>query len=86
MAALTVGELKTFLELYPENMRVFVDGFEGGYDDPTFHEIEVVLNANENISYFGKHFEEDSSLLDSTKNHVITKGLCLSRYEPLTKE
>lgn len=43
---MTVGELITILQNYDHNMVVVVDGYEGGFDNPTTQIVDIVLNSN----------------------------------------
>jgi hypothetical protein len=52
---MTVGELIEKLSAFDKDMRVFVDGYEGGLDDPKEPRSNwVVLDYHEH-DYYGRH-------------------------------
>ena len=56
---MTVKELIDELSKYPEDMRVLVNGYEGGFDDVSSIK-EGVFNANFYTEwYYGKHEKTD---------------------------
>ena len=58
---MTAKELCIILERYPADMRVVVEGYEGGYDDvlkDKIREINLELNVNDPDGYVGIHDEE----------------------------
>ena len=67
--------IETLQQLDPE-MRIFVDGYEGGYNDATISEIkEIVLDVNTDW-YYGVH--GDAKYLSTiTEDTVIVKGVVL---------
>lgn len=53
---MTVDELRDALVVYPGDMRVVVDGYEGGYDEPHFHLVHMrALVAAEAGGMFGDY-------------------------------
>ena len=55
--ALTIGELRELLAAYPDDMEVFVDGYETGIDYLTKRNVrkrEIRKNANED-GWSGRH-------------------------------
>ena len=57
---MTVGELIEKLRAYPEDMRVVVDGYEGGYSDPIVAIGGVVFNDSPSRNsewWYGQHGE-----------------------------
>jgi hypothetical protein len=43
---MTVAELIEHLKQFDPNMRVVVDGYEGGFDDPKISETDAIIDAN----------------------------------------
>ena len=69
---MTVSELIAQLQQYPEDMRVIVDGYEGGYDDiKSVHTIPIMVNVNDQ-SYMGSHDDPfyDDETADETAVHL----------------
>jgi hypothetical protein len=60
---MNVKELTDILNMYPETMRVVVDGYEGGYEDicnsgrHSVYTIPLFLNRNPDDPYYGEHEE-----------------------------
>ena len=77
---MNVKKLIEILEKYPNDMRVIVDGYEGGYDDITdsqILEIDVKINCQRSSVVFGKHSE--SRLSDNQSE--LERCLLISRVE-----
>jgi len=56
-----VGQLIEQLKNYPQDLRVVVRGYEGGYNDvDTFENLKIVLDYH-SAWYYGKH--EDASTI-----------------------
>lgn len=52
---MNVKELIEEWKKYPQDIRVIVNGYEGGYDDvESINKIKLLLNQNEEW-YYGKH-------------------------------
>jgi hypothetical protein len=69
-----VKELIEQLQQLDPELHVFVDGYEGGYDDITISEIkEIALNIHEEW-YYGKHDNADNSKSIDT---IVVKGIIL---------
>lgn len=67
---MTVKDLKELLNNYPDDIQVFVRGYEGGLDDVNPGEIvNVELNYN-NEWYYGKH-EQISEETEKTVKGVV---------------
>jgi hypothetical protein len=81
---MTVGELISNLQMYDSNMRVVVDGYEDGCDDPKLKITDVVFDSNwtgsEKIhDWSGRHdYADELSLLSNTK-HISTKAILVGR-------
>lgn len=74
---MTIGELCIILEHLPADMRVVVNGYEGGYDDVVneeIREITLALNVNKDSCYFGPHDEAIG-----TTEHETCKALLIGR-------
>lgn len=52
---MTVGELRALLSGFADDVRVIVDGYEEGADDPHFFAVRAILNAYNDASYAGTH-------------------------------
>ncbi len=56
---MTVKELINKLQSYPTDVRVVVEGYEGGYDDIDItRQISIKLNVNKEW-YYGTHEESE---------------------------
>lgn len=63
----TVKELIDMLEDYPQDYRVIVTGYEGGYCDiDAIGEKDIVLNVHQKW-YYGPHEDEDYYLCKGKK-------------------
>jgi hypothetical protein len=71
---MTVKELIEQLQKLDPELHVFVDGYEGGYDDVAVSEVkEIALNVHSEW-YYGKHDNvDDDRFFDAT----IVKGVIL---------
>ncbi len=57
-----IAEFIEKLQDYPQDTRVVVRGYEGGFDDVgELEEIEIYLNCFMNTWYYGNHEEVSSS-------------------------
>ena len=76
---MTVQELIEQLQTLDPDLHVFVQGYEGGYDDvgPISNVIDIALDVHTEW-YYGKHEDADTSYYvpDKTK-HTIVKGIIL---------
>lgn len=53
---MTVLDLIVALEEYPRDMRVVVNGYEGGFDDPTLLVEKVLIDGTKDkSSWWGRH-------------------------------
>jgi len=78
-----VKDLKKILEQHPDNMRVCVDGYEGGYDDinhvgKTNIAINVYSEGEDDTWWEGRHQGEDDHSVEP--EHKIETALILSRH------
>lgn len=65
------------LEKLDPDLRVFTNGYEGGYNDAVVVEgniINIVTNYNTEW-YYGKH--ESANKIKLSANHVVVKGIVL---------
>lgn len=79
-----VSELIAELQKYPPDQRVIVDGYEGGFDDPTVSTHQVILNEPE--AYCGEHAV---AYPWSANYHLRTDCVLISRnlvFTPHNKE
>jgi hypothetical protein len=57
---MNVGQLIEQLKNYPQDLRVVVSGYEGGYNDvDQFENIKIVLDYHQEW-YYGKHESAES--------------------------
>ena len=70
-----VKELIEKLQTLDPNLRVFVSGYEGGYDDAAIPNniMDIALDYHDEW-YYGKH--EDANMVDKTK-YTIVEGVIL---------
>lgn len=74
---MTIQQLLEELSKYPPSMQVVVDGYEGGYDDPTccVKEIAAIPPAGRH-EWYGKYDDKNGDMIVGVPVTVI----CLSRY------
>ena len=76
---MNVGELIEKLKQYPQDLRVVVNGYEGGYSDiDRFENLKIVLDYHKEW-YYGKHesadyLRENSEHLKSTAVDALCVG------------
>ena len=81
-----VKELIEYLQTVDPELKVFIKGYEAGYNDVnTFNHEELVLNVN-NIWYYGKHellknIEKKDKILDRESKHKSVKGIIIGYEE-----
>ena len=76
---MTVRELIDKLSQLDPELRVFTDGYEGGFNDATIsEEIEVVLDYHDKW-YYGKHESVDiaNARKKDSSQYKKTKGIVL---------
>jgi hypothetical protein len=78
---MTVAELIETLKNYDPNMRIVVNGYEGGYDEPQIKESTARLDTNfkngeKETWYNGQH---DWGGMDHENLHLDTPVLVVSR-------
>ena len=74
---MTVKELIEQLQQLDPELHVFVDGYEGGYDDVAISEVkDIALDANDTTKdwWYGKHdnFDENKHI-----DNIVVKGIIL---------
>jgi hypothetical protein len=71
---MTVKELIEQLQQLDPELNVFVDGYEGGYDDVVISEIKNIALDVHNEWYYGKHdnFNENEHI-----DNTVVKGIVL---------
>ena len=74
---MTVKELIEKLQTLDPNLRVFVSGYEGGYDDATIPNniMDIALDYHDEW-YYGNHEDADYSGVREG-NYTIVKGVIL---------
>jgi hypothetical protein len=83
---MTVGELTEYLQTLDPELKVFVRGYEAGYNDVnTINHDEMVLNVN-NVWYYGKHdllknMEKKDKILNKESQHNSVKGIIIGYDE-----
>ena len=81
-----VKELIEYLQTIDPELKVFVKGYEAGYNDVNnINYEEMVLNMN-NIWYYGKHellrnMEKKDKILDKESNYNSVKGIIIGYEE-----
>ena len=75
---MTVKELITQLQQLDPNLRVFRDGFEGGYDEvtQTSSVLEIALDVND-TPFFGNHEWKEDLDQEQLEVKVIVKGIII---------
>jgi hypothetical protein len=75
---MNVGQLIEQLKNYPQDLRVVVNGYEGGYNDvDIFENLKIVLNYHEEW-YYGKH-EDAESLYGNNAEQLKTTAVDVLR-------
>jgi len=68
---MNVGQLIEQLKNYPQDLRVVVRGYEGGYNDvDTFETLNLVLNYYDEW-YYGKHEDVSSIFNEEVKANAV---------------
>ena len=81
-----VKELIEYLQTVDPELKVFIKGYEAGYNDVnTIDHENMVLNVN-NIWYYGKHellrnIEKKDKILDRKSEHKSVKGIIIGYEE-----
>ena len=73
---MTAQQLIEKLQQIDPETRVFVPGYEGGYNDATMSNIQDIALDVHDAWYYGTH-EDAASELAKDKNKVIVKGIVL---------
>jgi hypothetical protein len=75
---MTVQELITQLQQLDPNLRVFRDGFEGGYDEVTqiSSVLEIALDVND-TPFFGNHEWKEDLDQEQLEGKTIVKGVII---------
>jgi hypothetical protein len=73
---MTAKQLIEILQQFDPEIRVFVNGYEGGYSDATVSEIRDIALDVHTDWYYGTH-EDAASELAKNKDRVIVKGIVL---------
>ena len=71
---MTAQQLIEKLQQFDPEMRIFVDGYEGGYNDANVSEIRDIALDVHTDWYYGAHEDAASDL---AKGKVIVKGIVL---------
>jgi hypothetical protein len=76
---MTVKELIEQLQTLDPNLRVFVRGYEGGYDDagPISNIKDIALDYHKGTWYYGLHEEVGVYDLGPSHSFEIVKGVIL---------
>ena len=68
---MNVGQLIEQLKNYPQDLRVVVRGYEGGYNDvDTFEKLKIVLDYH-SAWYYGKHEDASNIYNEETKANAV---------------
>ena len=74
-----VSELRDILSMYDPTMTVYVEGYEGGFEDIDQSRIKpkmITRDENKDMSYIGPH--EESELASESSNQPET-GIVIGR-------
>lgn len=83
---MTVKELIEYLQTIDPELRVFVKGYEAGYNDVnTINHEDMVLDMNI-VWYYGKHdllrnMEKKDKILNRESEHKSVKGIIIGYEE-----
>ena len=86
---MTVGELTEYLQTLDPELKVFVRGYEAGYNNVnTINHDEMILNVN-NVWYYGKHdllknIEKKDKILNKESQHNSVKGIIIGYDEDIS--
>ncbi len=64
------------------DIRVLVDGYEAGYDNPAYYKEEVTIFFENGSHYYGKYdtpYNYDEHGIEQTPNKDVFKALIISR-------
>ena len=78
---MTVSEMIDVLKGYPGDLRVVVDGYEDGYDDPSPRQISnvrIALNAGTQ-EWIGKHLDHRDLPAGAEQRATVVDALVLRR-------
>lgn len=78
---MTVRELIDILKRHPDDLRVVLDGYEGGCEDVSegqIRRVKIALNVNEE-SYYGNHEESDLVIPPKSPPPEVVDALVLRR-------
>jgi len=73
---MTAKQLIEILQQLDPEMRIFVDGYEGGYNDATVSEIRDIALDVHSDWYYGTHEDADHSYYE-VEGKTIVKGIVL---------
>jgi len=73
---MTAKQLIEILQQLDPEMRIFVDGYEGGYNDATVSEIRDIALDVHSDWYYGTHEDADHSYY-KVEGKTIVKGIVL---------
>jgi len=73
---MTAKQLIEKLQQIDPEMRIFVDGYEGGYNDATVSEIRDIALDVHSDWYYGTHEDADHSYY-KVEGKTIVKGIVL---------
>ena len=73
---MTAKQLIEKLQQIDPEMRIFVDGYEGGYNDATVSEIRDIALDVHSDWYYGTHEDADHSYYE-VEGKTIVKGIVL---------
>jgi hypothetical protein len=78
---MTVGELKKLLNQFDDDMPLFVDGSNGGYNSlsPNLKVEQFSLDENKDNPYVGNHCLYDDCI--ETGNEIVVDGIRLTGYD-----
>ena len=71
---MTVEELINALQQFDPKLRVIMRGYEGGYNDANYAELQKVALDVHTAWYLGKHEDTDASLIKDRLDQYITEN------------
>lgn len=83
---MTIKELIIKLRNYPEEMRVIIEGYEGGFNDiSSIKEKTIAVDVNKEW-YLGQHIDSDDEYMMEKADHpVIEKALLFAGKNNLSE-
>lgn len=55
---MTIAELKELLKDYPDSMKIVVNGYENGYNNPRIDNVKIKSSKRDDDAYWEGEYEE----------------------------